>query len=279
MMYLIGQVNNLRMAQAFIDYANGLGATCQLKEIENGCEIWLVNGEKRQLTEKEFEEFIHSPNQGKYIAASWQTPNQQIEASNDLTRNPNQELLAIIISKSSIFVTIIFALCWIVFIFGGQGQGNLSNFLFFTPFNQPFDMAQPWRVVTPALIHFSMLHITMNLIMWWHFGGLIEIKQSTRRLITLFFFAAIISNTAQYLVSSANFGGMSGVVYALFGYVWIYTKYKPNEGITMAPALFGVSLFWMAAGFFELLPMNIANTAHLTGLLSGLVFGYVCAKK
>lgn len=278
-MYLIGQVNNLRMAQAFIDYANGLAANCQLKQVENGCEIWLINGEKRLLIAKEFEEFVNSPNQGKYIAASWQTPNQQIEANNDLARNPNQEFLAIIISKSSLFVTIIFTLCWIVFIFGGQGQGDLSQLLFFSPLNQPFNVAQPWRIITPALIHFSTLHITMNLTMWWHFGGLIELKQSTKRLMILFFIAAIISNTAQYMVTGALFGGMSGVVYAVFGYVWIYSKYKPSEGITIAPAFFGLSLFWMAAGFFDLLPMNIANTAHLAGLLSGLAFGYVCVKK
>lgn len=274
-MFYIGKVNNLRMAQAFIDYANGFGANCRLKESDEGCEIWLINGEHRVKTITELEEFNTHPNQGKYLAASWETPNQQIESNNDLSRNPNRELLNSIVSKSSLFVVVVFSLCWLVF----MGGSTVFDYLYIAPQGQAITLSQPWRLVTPALIHFSMLHLTFNLIWWWQLGGLVEIKQSIWKIANLFFIAAIISNVAQYAVGGPNFGGLSGVVYALFGYCWILGKYKPSLGISLPPAIFGFSLIWMAAGFFELIPINMANTAHLMGLCVGCALGWFESKK
>lgn len=273
-MFLIGTVNNVRMAQAFVDYANGLGADCRLKEAEQGCEIWLLNGEKRVQIAEEFEEFQRNPQQGKYVAASWQTPNQQIEVNNDLSRNPNREFVSMIFRKSSFFTTSVLVLCSIIYMLTYKGDNPLYPYLYFTPIYQDFTWSQPWRLITPAIIHFSAVHLAMNVAIWWHFAGNIEMKQSKLRIVTIFLTAAILSNTAQYLVSGSNFGGLSGVVYALFGYCWVYSKLQPSEGLTIQPALFGFCLFWMAAGFFQLLPINMANTAHLVGLLSGLGLGY-----
>jgi len=280
-MFYIGRVNNLRMAQAFIDYANGLGATCQLKEADEGCEIWLLNGSKRLMTVKEFELFLATPNNNKYLAASWATPNQQIDFdnNNDHNKNPNRILLANIISKSSVFVVIIFAVCMFIYFLNGRVSFDLFQYLKITADSQELSVAQPWRLVTPALIHFSTLHITFNLIWWWQLGGLVEMKQSTFKLITLFLLSAIISNLAQYMATGPNFGGLSGVVYALFGYCWMLGKHKPSLGISMPPAVFGFALVWLVAGYFEVLGMNIANTAHVVGLIVGCVLGWFESKK
>jgi len=280
-MFYIGRVNNLRMAQAFIDYANGLGATCQLKEADVGCEIWLLNGSKRLMTVKEFELFLANPNNNKYLAASWQTPNQQIDFdnNNDHNKKPNRILLANIISKSSVFVVIIFAVCMLIYFLNGRVSFDLFQYLKITADSQELSVAQPWRLVTPALIHFSTLHITFNLIWWWQLGGLVEMKQSTVKLITLFLLSAIISNLAQYMATGPNFGGLSGVVYALFGYCWMLGKHKPSLGISMPPAVFGFALVWLVAGYFEVLGMNIANTAHVVGLIVGCVLGWFESQK
>jgi GlpG protein len=275
-MYYIGLVNNLRMAQAFIDYANGFGASCLLKDADEGCEIWLLNGGEHLEVIKEFEEFVAYPNQNKYLAASWTTPNQQIDfdINNDTNKNTNRILIANILSKTSIFVAIILMTCWGLYMFQPP-----FHYFSITPDNQGLSVSQPWRLITPALVHFSILHITFNLIWWWQLGGLVEMKQSTTKLVTLFMLSAIISNLAQYWVTGPNFGGLSGVVYALFGYCWMLGKYKPSIGINIPPAVFGIALIWLVAGYFEVLGMKIANTAHLAGLIIGCGLGWFESKK
>lgn len=280
-MYYIGLVNNLRMAQAFIDYANGFGASCQLKDTDAGGEIWLLNGEKRLTTVAEFDEFIQNPNQNKYLAASWATPNKQIDfdTNNDLNKNPNRILVTNILSKTSLFVAIILITCWVLYFFDRSLHFNVYPYFKIAQEYQGLSMSQPWRLVTPALIHFSLLHITFNLIWWWQLGGLVEMKQSTTKLVTLFMLSAIISNLAQYVTTGPNFGGLSGVVYALFGYCWMLGKYKPSLGISMQPAMFGIALTWLVAGYFNVLGLNIANTAHLVGLVVGCGLGWFESKK
>jgi GlpG protein len=90
---------------------------------------------------------------------------------------------------------------------------------------------------------------------------------------------AVISNLGQYYTnrsidnSGPFFGGMSGVVYGLFGYVWMKSRYDPGAGFYMHPNL----VFWMLVFFIVCLAgfiPNVANAAHGFGLAVGIVLGY-----
>ncbi len=89
---------------------------------------------------------------------------------------------------------------------------------------------QVWRLVTPVFMHGGFLHILFNL--WWlkDLGTMIEHRQSTGFLVGFFFVCAITSNVAQYLLVGPYFVGMSGVVYGLFGYIWIRGRFDPGSG-------------------------------------------------
>lgn len=276
-MLYIGHIENLRMGQAFVDYINGFNISCQIKPVDSGCEIWLVNSEQRLKTLDEFEQFMANPNQPKYLEASWSTPNQQINYGN--TSGFNRELLTNIISKSSLFVSIIFISCVMIYFVFNFINHDFYQWFKITEGYQSLSLNQPWRYITPALIHFSLLHITFNLLWWWQLGGLIEMKQSKSHIILLFLLAAVIPNLAQYFISGPNFGGLSGVVYALFGYCWILGKYKPSLGVSIQPAVFGIALVWLVAGYFDVLGLSVANTAHLAGLLVGCTLGWLETKK
>lgn len=276
-MIYIGHIDNLRMGQAFVDYINGFSISCQIRAIDNGCEIWLIDNEQHIKTFQEFEQFIANPNQSKYFAASWSTPNQQINYGS--TNSFNRELLTNIISKSSFFVTLISISCVCFFFIYSFVNPDFYEWFKITNGYQSLSFYNPWRFITPAIMHFSALHITFNLLWWWQLGSLIEMKQSKYHLILLFLLSAIISNLAQYVITGPNFGGLSGVVYALFGYCWILGKYKPSIGVTIQPTIFGIALIFLIAGYFDFLGMNIANTAHLTGLFVGCMLGWVEVKK
>jgi GlpG protein len=84
------------------------------------------------------------------------------------------------------------------------------------------------------------------------------------------------SNRAQYYVSGPRFGGMSGVVYGLLGYVWMRGKFDPGSGLFLHPSTVTMMLIWLAFGYTNILPM--ANTVHTVGLGVGVAWGFAAAR-
>jgi GlpG protein len=72
------------------------------------------------------------------------------------------------------------------------------------------------------------------------------------------------------------FGGMSGVLYALFGYIWVRGRLDSSLGLAMPPNTATILLVWLGLGFTGALG-NVANVAHLGGLVSGALMGALAA--
>ncbi len=135
-----------------------------------------------------------------------------------------------------------------------------------------------WRLITPIFIHFGLLHLAFNMTMTWQLGELLERRLGIVHYGIMILILAISSNLAQYYISGPSFGGMSGVVYGLFGYFWIASRYYPNFGYQINPRAVTILLVWFALGwvnFFGLLgSMKMANMAHTGGLLAGMALAY-----
>jgi GlpG protein len=136
---------------------------------------------------------------------------------------------------------------------------------------------QIWRLVTPIFLHFGPLHLVCNMSALWYFGRQIEYEKRKWKFLLLVLIAAIASNFGQYLYDVyaerlTAFGGMSGVCYALFGYVWMKGATRPEERL-------GVSSnnVFMMMGWFVLCMTGrvgpIANAAHAAGLMVGFLLG------
>jgi GlpG protein len=110
---------------------------------------------------------------------------------------------------------------------------------------------------------------------WWQLAGIIEKQQGTQRLTLIFIFSAIISNLTQYFLVGPNFGGLSGVVYSIAGYIWLYGRLNKQSLVNLSDAMFIFLMAWLVLGFIHILPINIANYAHLAGLISGLVIALI----
>jgi GlpG protein len=172
----------------------------------------------------------------------------------------------------------------------------LSNFahnlepiqsLFLTPFIAgdsfvPPDLSLPeirhgqlWRLFTPIFIHFHALHIFFNMLWLRDLGSMIEARQSSLNLVILVLAVAAGSNLAQFYVThNPAFGGMSGVVYGLLGYVWIRGKLDPASGLYLHKSTVTMMLIWLVLCFTGILG-PIANYAHLAGLLLGMGWGWL----
>lgn len=138
-----------------------------------------------------------------------------------------------------------------------------------------------WRLVTPIIIHFGIVHIVFNLLWLKDLGPAIERRWSSLTLLWLVLASAVISNVAQYVVNwdftnglrfaNALSGGMSGVVYALLGYLWIRGRIDPTAGIRLPPAVVWMMLGWLVLCMTGMLG-HIGNAAHLVGLIVGMVW-------
>lgn len=137
-----------------------------------------------------------------------------------------------------------------------------------------------WRLITPAFLHFGFVHFLFNSMWMWDLGRRLEIIVGRAGFLVFFVAVAALSNLAQYLWQpNTLFGGMSGVVYALLGFVMVSHKLAPHPLTAVPVGIIGFMLFWLvlcmsgAIDFF--IGGGVANAAHLGGLIAGCLFAFV----
>lgn len=176
-------------------------------------------------------------------------------------------------------------ICIVVAIYSHLGENReLLDKLFISDPNQTatgflpdvFQHGEFWRLLTPIFIHFGLIHILFNTMWLYQLGSMIESRQSSLQLLLLVVVTGIISNVAQYVVGGPQFGGMSGVVYALAGYIWIRGKYDRASGLFLPQQSVTILLVWLAVCFTGMVG-SVANFAHLGGLVSGMAIGRILA--
>lgn len=133
---------------------------------------------------------------------------------------------------------------------------------------------QIWRLFTPIFIHFGFLHVFFNMLWLRDLGSMVEGRQSSWLLFILVLVFAAISNLGQFLFYGPLFGGMSGVVYALVGYIWIRGKYDPGSGLYLHPTTVTMMIIWFFVCLIGIMG-PVANVAHAAGLLAGMAWGYL----
>jgi membrane associated rhomboid family serine protease len=132
---------------------------------------------------------------------------------------------------------------------------------------------QAWRLVTPMFLHFGTLHLVFNLMWLWNLGLMLETRLRRLRFALLVVAISLVSNVAQAAFGqSTNFGGMSGVIYGLFGFVALQQRLLPASGLFMDSRNTRFMLIWLVVCFTGLVG-PIANWAHTFGLLAGGAIG------
>jgi len=136
-----------------------------------------------------------------------------------------------------------------------------------------FSALQFLKMISPMLLHGGIIHLAFNMLWLWEFGRRIEAVQASWSLLVLIFFIALVSNTVQYLYGgSIYFGGMSGVVYGLFSYIWMWQLFDPKKNLSLP----GPLIFFLLLSLVVITVINldfIADEAHIGGLLTGVVYG------
>lgn len=284
-MHLLAKFKNVRAAYAFADYLNVQGITCEVTVSQGQAVIHLHDRAQLAKAELELRAFLHHPTDKKYLSASWEKADTNINRENigeayELGGGQAAKRWA----ETGAFTKFIIATCALVFLITafGADQKMVSYFFFFSRWEDVFDLSQIWRWVSPVFLHFGFLHFTFNLLWWWDIASLIEGMQGSARLFNIFMMLAIIPNLVQFSVNGHLFGGLSGVVFGVLGYVWVYGQVRQDYPLQMRPVIVLMMLIWLLVGFTGVLDNVIgpmANEVHLAGLVCGGLLGAVYAMK
>ena len=217
--------------------------------------------------------FLANPTDPKYQQAAWDNGKNV-----RLAPTGNGFSMGNIIADAvkAPFTSVVFILCVAVYLLSLFGLfAPIAQHLLMQPFSILSQNHEWWRLLGPAFIHFSALHIIFNLLWWGMLGAKIERILGMSMLLIVFLVSATISNAAQALFSDPVqgnlflFGGLSGVVYAVMGFVWWLGWLRPSWGLSLPNSIVGFMLVWLVLGYADILWVNMANAAHTAGLISG----------
>ncbi|MEC9430499.1 MAG: rhomboid family intramembrane serine protease GlpG [Pseudomonadota bacterium] len=217
--------------------------------------------------------FLTNPTDPKYQQAAWDNGKNVRLAP---TGNGFSVGNIIADAVKAPFTSVVFILCVAVYLLSLFGLfAPIAQHLLMQPFSILSQNHEWWRLLGPAFIHFSALHIIFNLLWWGMLGAKIERTLGMSMLLIVFLVSATISNAAQALFSDPVqgnlflFGGLSGVVYAVMGFVWWLGWLRPSWGLSLPNSIVGFMLVWLVLGYADILWVNMANAAHTAGLISG----------
>jgi membrane associated rhomboid family serine protease len=182
------------------------------------------------------------------------------------------------LSKMPVTLFLIMASVALTLVSGLPGAMRVVRALYYSEYYgrdfPEISAGEVWRLVTPIFLHGGVLHLLFNMLWLYQLGGAIETNEGSLYLAAFTVGAAAIVDTLQYLVSGPLFLGMSGIVYAFLGYIWMMARYKAGTRYFVARETVIIMLFWIVICFTPLM-QGVANTEHVAGLLLGVAFGFL----
>ncbi|MGB5855975.1 MAG: rhomboid family intramembrane serine protease GlpG [Oceanisphaera sp.] len=266
-MKLLLVLDDPRRAQSFVDYLADIGFKCELTlDDEHNVSIWLVDESQWLTAEPEVKRFIAEPLHPRYQDAAWRQGDTQVHFAKGQSQ---PGLFRDVLSRTGPVNMLVLLACVIVYGFSRLGL-PMFELLAFPPQLSLLLGLDFWRGFTPALLHFSLMHLVFNLFWWWYLSSMVERRRGHGKLLLVLLVAALLPNVMQFLTSGPYFGGLSGVVYALLAYVWLSGRLNPMGGIGLPDGMAVIMVVWLVLGFTGVLG-PVANLAHLGGGLIGLL--------
>lgn len=264
-MYLVS-FKHAQYAQTFVDYMKTKGIIVRMEsDAKEDYALFLDSDDENTLiiVKSALNAYLENPLAPHYTNASWQIGSNLIHRPSKLFTLSLPNIISVGGLTKLITATCVF--CYMLLLLFGK-----NILLAYLGYPIDANYTQFWRYFTPVFIHFSLLHLVSNLVWWWYLGGMIEKYRGIYKLLEILILAAILGNYATAEVSGPYFGGLSGVVYALMGYVWLYGEKVKTSTIRFDRGMLIIAIVWLIAGYSGWLGA-IANTAHLVGLMIGLL--------
>ena len=294
----IGEIDNETDAKRFGDYLYANGTTNDVDEDDGTWTLWVHDDDLLAQAETELGKFLKDPKSSRYTKGVQKAVKlrEKETKENELAAKRQVDVRTQVFGQDTgatpYLTFFMIGLCVLAAIFTKVGtaqeataQWTITEYVVdgsmirWMPGLPEAKSGHIWRVITPIFLHFGFMHVIFNLY-WLHFlGGGMEGRLGSLKFALFILFTATLSNLGQYIVEgSPSFGGMSGVNYALFGYIWIRGGRDPSFGIQLDQSTITILLIWFAICFTGLVG-NIANTAHTMGLVIGAAWGWLAARR
>jgi GlpG protein len=296
-MRCIGRLDNQSQAEQLSHYLYGQEIENQVDENSQGeWEIWVLDEDQMDRAKSLLQAFSNDPTDPSVASGVQDGMKKQAQLKQERTANR-----ARIVDARTMLQRPRITMGWVTIslIVISVGLGLLTrlgqneafvlpfqitehvvngNYIQYSPSFPEIRGGQVWRLFTPMFLHFGILHLVFN--MWWmkDLGSAIESVKGPRILLGLAFTISILSNVAQFFMSGPRFGGMSGVVFGLLGYMWMQGKFNPRGTLRLNPQTVQFMMIWFVICLTGMVG-PVANTVHGVGAFVGMAWGFISAKR
>lgn len=139
--------------------------------------------------------------------------------------------------------------------------------------------SRPWTLLTSIFLHADLLHLGYNMLALFFFGLILESIVGTRIFLAIFFIAGIGASFASLFFYERALGA-SGAIYGLMGAIAFLRPRMTAFALGVPMPMIVAALSYMildVLGVFY--PSNVANIAHISGLLVGIIAGALLRRK
>ena len=172
------------------------------------------------------------------------------------------------------YTIIIAVLCIAAFILQNIYPSITDEFLL----NSSLVLERPWTIVTSMFLHGSLEHLFFNMFALILFGIILENIIGGRKFLIVYFVSGIFASLGA-LIYTASLGA-SGAIFGILGCLALLRPRATIYVYFIPMPMMAAVVVWILIDLFGLfIPSDIANMAHIVGLIVGLIFGFFLRKQ
>jgi membrane associated rhomboid family serine protease len=135
-----------------------------------------------------------------------------------------------------------------------------------------------WRIFTSMFLHFSLIHLGLNMLSLFIIGRVVEVLYGTWRYLLIYLGSGIIGGITAYFFSSpeAVSAGASGAIFGVFGALGIFYLMNRRSSNAIGRGAISNWLFWLGLNLIWGLSVpGIAIADHIGGLIGGMLLSFL----
>ena len=296
-MRTIGTLASEKAAARFSDFLYVRGIENEFEREDDGTfSLWILDDAQMTAAADMLATFRTNPDAPGFDSARTAEEQRRAEAKAETTRRSTVADTARVGYEQDFvptpYVTYVLILLSVVAaIFSNVGEDKLAirhlfiadigvngDFIAWMPGLVEVRAGQVWRLITPIFIHFGLPHIAFDLMLLHTLGTIVESRFGERYFSGFVVVSAALSNLGQYCWSGPVFGGLSGIDYALFGFLWMRGKHDPGSNLLPSQNAVFQMIGWFVICLVGIIPL-VANVCHAVGLAVGMAWGWLSAQR